>query len=79
MLKEEPTAQTVIAVSPHPSLDPSPRRLVHSRRFKQCPECRRWVEKEDGCNHMICVCSAKFCYRCGNSLKGGARYDAGES
>ena len=38
---------------------------VRGNNFKQCPRCKRWVEKIDGCNHISCPCGARFCYNCG--------------
>ena len=38
---------------------------VKGSRLKQCPKCKRWVEKIDGCDHIQCTCGAAFCYRCG--------------
>ena len=32
---------------------------------KQCSQCKYWVEKNQGCNHMTCKCSYQFCYVCG--------------
>lgn len=40
-------------------------RLAKLSKFKQCPECKRWIEKQDGCNHMTCICKYEFCYICG--------------
>lgn len=34
-------------------------------KYKQCPECRFWVEKNKGCCHMTCRCGYEFCYVCG--------------
>jgi len=34
-------------------------------KLKQCPKCKRWVEKIDGCDHISCPCGTPFCYRCG--------------
>lgn len=33
-------------------------------RGKQCPKCRRFVEKLGGCFYMSCVCGAAFCWGC---------------
>uniref|UniRef100_A0A0M3HSY0 RING-type domain-containing protein n=1 Tax=Ascaris lumbricoides TaxID=6252 RepID=A0A0M3HSY0_ASCLU len=37
---------------------------------KQCPECRLFCERIDGCNHMECPCGAEFCYVCGKPFFG---------
>jgi hypothetical protein len=34
-------------------------------KLKQCPSCKFWVEKSEGCDHMTCRCSFEFCYICG--------------
>ncbi|THU99183.1 hypothetical protein K435DRAFT_606196, partial [Dendrothele bispora CBS 962.96] len=31
---------------------------------KRCPECRVWIEKTEGCNHMTCKCGAHICWVC---------------
>ena len=38
---------------------------VKGNRCKQCPKCKRWVEKKEGCDHISCPCGTHFCYRCG--------------
>jgi hypothetical protein len=38
---------------------------VKGNRCKQCPKCKRWVEKKSGCDHITCPCGTHFCYRCG--------------
>ena len=38
---------------------------VKGNNFKQCPRCKRWVEKISGCNHILCRCGSNFCYNCG--------------
>jgi hypothetical protein len=42
---------------------------------KQCPECRRIIEKSEGCNHMACPCGAHFCWQCGKSFSATTIYD----
>ena len=39
--------------------------FVKGAKFKMCPRCKYWVEKNQGCNHMKCRCGADFCYLCG--------------
>ena len=34
-------------------------------KLKQCPKCKRWVEKISGCDHITCTCGTHFCYKCG--------------
>ncbi|KAK7042989.1 hypothetical protein VNI00_008727 [Paramarasmius palmivorus] len=31
---------------------------------KRCPECRVWIQKTEGCNHMTCKCGAHICWVC---------------
>ncbi|CAG9578452.1 conserved hypothetical protein [Leishmania major strain Friedlin] len=33
-------------------------------RTKQCPECKKTIEKSGGCNHMTCKCGHEFCWVC---------------
>ncbi|CAG9315338.1 unnamed protein product [Blepharisma stoltei] len=40
-------------------------KFVRGAKFKQCPQCRFWVEKNQGCDHMTCRCGFQFCYVCG--------------
>ncbi|KAF9483016.1 hypothetical protein BDN70DRAFT_990656 [Pholiota conissans] len=32
--------------------------------YKNCPQCRIFIEKTEGCNHMTCKCGAHICWRC---------------
>jgi hypothetical protein len=32
--------------------------------YRKCPGCGIWIEKIDGCSHMICDCGVHFCYDC---------------
>jgi hypothetical protein len=47
-------------------------------KLKQCPKCKRWVEKVSGCDHIKCTCGTPFCYRCGrikeSDFDHGCRY-----
>ena len=43
-------------------------KFVKGAKFKMCPRCKYWVEKNQGCNHMKCRCGADFCYLCGNFM-----------
>lgn len=40
-------------------------KFVKGKKFKQCPKCMFWVEKNQGCDHMTCRCHYEFCYKCG--------------
>ena len=42
--------------------------FVKGAKFKMCPRCKYWVEKNQGCNHMKCRCGADFCYLCGDFM-----------
>ncbi|CAD8120162.1 unnamed protein product [Paramecium sonneborni] len=39
--------------------------LMMISKCKQCPNCKSWVEKSSGCDHMTCRCKFQFCYACG--------------
>ncbi|CAF0732088.1 unnamed protein product [Rotaria sp. Silwood1] len=42
----------------------------NQRNAQRCPKCSIYIEKIDGCDHMICTkCNSKFCYRCGSRIK----------
>jgi hypothetical protein len=36
--------------------------------YRKCPGCEIWIEKEEGCDHMKCLCGVHFCYTCRNVL-----------
>lgn len=38
---------------------------ARGKNIQQCPKCRRRIEKESGCNHMICIsCGYEWCWLC---------------
>eukprot|EP01027_Heterolobosea_sp_BB2_P007155 GEZU01010674.1.p1 GENE.GEZU01010674.1~~GEZU01010674.1.p1 ORF type:complete len:362 (+),score=82.92 GEZU01010674.1:75-1160(+) len=38
------------------------------KKFKECRNCKYWVEKQHGRNHMACKnCGHQFCFHCGQS------------
>ncbi|KAK3823199.1 MAG: hypothetical protein J3Q66DRAFT_385640 [Benniella sp.] len=41
--------------------------LVEDRHWRHCPSCRFVIEKQQGCNHMVCHCGQSFCYACGHA------------
>jgi hypothetical protein len=46
--------------------DSAMRRYVKSHRVKECPNCKRKVEKIEGCDQMTCFkCKHEFCWLCG--------------
>ncbi len=49
-------------------LDQEFMKFVKGAKFKMCPKCKFWVEKNQGCNHMKCRCGTDFCYLCGNFM-----------
>ncbi len=49
------------------------KRFTATQRLRQCPKCRFWVEKTDGCDAMHCRCNLVFCYVCGGVLKKTAK------
>lgn len=37
------------------------------RKYKQCPQCSEWIEKNNRTNNLDCKCGYMFCYSCGKS------------
>lgn len=37
-----------------------------SKTATQCPNCKSWVEKADGCDNLMCKCRTQFCWLCGD-------------
>ncbi|KAH6915586.1 RING finger protein [Coprinopsis sp. MPI-PUGE-AT-0042] len=44
--------------------DPLGEEWALSNNAKRCPECRAMIIKEDGCNHVKCLCGTHFCWIC---------------
>jgi ariadne-1 len=59
------TCEQYRKVNSHLSEDDQFLLMVQGSRFKQCPNCKFWVEKAAGCDHMVCRCKFEFCYQCG--------------
>jgi len=47
--------------------------FASQQKLKQCPKCKHFVEKTNGCNAMHCRCNLVFCYKCGGVLKKDAK------
>jgi len=43
--------------------------VKNNQRWKDCPGCRKTVQKIQGCNHITCTCGFQFCYVCGTKWK----------
>ncbi|XP_073015883.1 E3 ubiquitin-protein ligase RSL1-like [Primulina eburnea] len=41
--------------------------LAKEKKWQRCPTCKFFVEKTEGCLHMICRCGFQFCYECGGT------------
>ncbi|KAF3915254.1 hypothetical protein ABW20_dc0110442 [Dactylellina cionopaga] len=42
------------------------RNLAKEEGWTQCPKCNRLIHRTAGCNSMVCLCKAHFCFRCAN-------------
>ncbi|KAJ9189833.1 hypothetical protein P3X46_001085 [Hevea brasiliensis] len=40
--------------------------IAKDKKWSRCPHCKFYVERTDGCPHMICRCKFEFCYGCGS-------------
>ena len=38
--------------------------LASAHGYKKCPQCKVWIEKNGGCDHMECRCGAHICWIC---------------
>ncbi|KIM84516.1 hypothetical protein PILCRDRAFT_818082 [Piloderma croceum F 1598] len=46
--------------------------LAKKSGFRKCPECKVWIEKNGGCNHVSCKCGAQICWGCMRTFSGGS-------
>jgi len=46
----------------------TPEDVLSSVRKQACPSCARATVKDEGCNHMTCVCGGQWCWSCGEAL-----------
>ncbi|EPS39318.1 hypothetical protein H072_6898 [Dactylellina haptotyla CBS 200.50] len=52
-------------------LDPETEKLLQvakGKKWSKCPKCSNMVERNTGCNSMMCRCGTNFCYRCGRQM-----------
>ncbi|CEI41451.1 hypothetical protein FVEN_g12728 [Fusarium venenatum] len=47
--------------------------LAEREGWRRCPKCMSMIERESGCNHMMCRCYYEFCFRCGRKWPGHNR------
>ncbi|KIK76397.1 hypothetical protein PAXRUDRAFT_170088, partial [Paxillus rubicundulus Ve08.2h10] len=70
----DPSGSSVDPTGPRHSCDGASEleHLMKEQGWKYCPNCKTPIQKQDGCDHMVCIapgCNTDFCYRCGS--KGG--------
>ncbi|KAK1287120.1 hypothetical protein QJS10_CPB19g01981 [Acorus calamus] len=41
--------------------------LAKNQNWMKCPNCKFFVERTEGCPHILCRCKFEFCYRCGST------------
>jgi hypothetical protein len=41
--------------------------LSRNKRFKKCPKCMQWAEKQLGSKLLHCQCGYEFCFKCGEA------------
>ncbi|KAK3431918.1 hypothetical protein EUGRSUZ_E03050 [Eucalyptus grandis] len=42
------------------------RELAKEEKWGRCPKCKFYVERTQGCAHIVCRCQVQFCYGCGS-------------
>ncbi|RIA88863.1 hypothetical protein C1645_773831 [Glomus cerebriforme] len=46
------------------SKDTEANQAYYDSHTKRCPKCEMPIEKNDGCEHMTCLCHYEFCWLC---------------
>ncbi|KAK6521726.1 hypothetical protein TWF506_001930 [Arthrobotrys conoides] len=52
-------------------LDPETEKLLNmaqGKKWSKCPKCSNMVERNTGCNSIMCRCGINFCYKCGREM-----------
>lgn len=47
-------------------------------QYRKCKKCGIIIEKDQGCNHMVCICKYEFCYVCGETWSAAHYVDHGQ-
>ncbi|KAK4778190.1 hypothetical protein SAY87_018377 [Trapa incisa] len=42
--------------------------MAERKKWMECPGCRNYVDRTEGCKDIICRCGSEFCYNCGKAL-----------
>ncbi|KAI7853160.1 hypothetical protein BDC45DRAFT_536629 [Circinella umbellata] len=42
--------------------------LALKEGWARCPNCKYFVERQEGCRHIKCRCGIRFCYLCGTQF-----------
>ncbi|KAL0478681.1 E3 ubq [Acrasis kona] len=40
---------------------------LKTNNVKMCPQCKKFIERSSGCQHMTCLCGHEFCFLCGKT------------
>ncbi|CZR67604.1 uncharacterized protein PAC_17503 [Phialocephala subalpina] len=54
----------------HPTEEDRKTEKIIRRLAKRCPGCKRYINKNGGCQHMTCLCGKQFCWTCLHNYPG---------